>query len=614
MEHFDNLTHDVNSVTAILDCIGDAISILDRNFKILFQNRAHKDRMGDHNGEPCYKAYHGRTSACEGCPVAVAFEDEKTHRAVRTRQTARGARYVEVTASPLKLKNSAGDDISASVEIVRDITERVAAERQRDESKKMLEDITHGISESILLLAKDRKILWANDAAKRQMGQNVIGEFCYKATHRRDCPCNTYEEPCPLYGSQVYEAPMFVEHTHYDDDGNRFVVEVGAYPVKNESAKVERFVHISRDITERKRAEEALKKYRDHLENLVGRRTAELYESEKRYRLLFENAGDGIFIIDAEGKNAGKIAAANEAAAKMHGYSLMEILELSMGDLHCPGDAKPVSERIGLILKGQWLKAETMHRRKDGVFFPVEISAGLFEQGGHKYIIAIDRDITARKKTEEKIRASLTEKEILLKELYHRTKNNMQVICSLLSLESMAAGDSGLQRVFKETQSRIRAMSLVHERLYKSRDLSNLDIKEYIEDLSGALLESYRDNGDAVRLILDAESLPLSIDLATPCRLIINELLSNSLKYAFPGGRKGEIRIALHKDGNGGIVLTYSDNGVGLPEGLDPRKTKTLGLRLINKLVSGQLKGRLEVRQAGGTEFQINFSRRQQGQ
>ncbi len=366
-------------------------------------------------------------------------------------------------------------------------------------------------------------------------------------------------------------------------------------------------VLLYQDIIRRRQAEEALDKYRQHLEQLVERRTAELLEVEKRYRLLFENARDAIFIIDAEGRDAGKIAAANETAEKMHGYTIAELLKMTIRDVDSSRDEKLSPERLELILQGERLKAEIKHRRRDGTIFPVEISSGIFDQGGHRYAFAIERDITERKKAEEKIKASLAEKEILLKEIYHRTRNNMQVISGLLNLASMSIGDSGLKQVFKETQDRIMAMALVHEKLYKSKDLSNLDMKEYIEDLSAAVMESYRANAERVSLKIAAERIPLSIDLVVPCGLIINELLSNSLKYAFPGRRQGEIGIAVHKKGEE-MELVYADNGVGLPEGFDIKKTRTLGLRLVNNLVSGQLKGQLQVHRKNGTEYRINFN------
>ncbi|MDA8387437.1 MAG: PAS domain S-box protein, partial [Nitrospiraceae bacterium] len=541
------------------------------------------------------------------CPIAKVFEDGQTHRSVRGNKSGKGPRYLEVVASPLKAGNSEGGEITAAVETVRDITERVVALRQMEESQKMLEGIANGISESILLLTTDRKILWANAAAKRQAGRDITGEFCHRVTHRRESPCGANGEPCPLSDLQVYEAPRFVEHAHHDCNGGKTVLEVGAYPLKNEAGEIDKFIHISRDITERKQVEEALKKYRDHLEEQVRKRTAELTASQKRYRLLFETASDAILIIDAE-DDEGKIVDANEAAARMHGYTIEELLKLDIGDVDSPEEAGRHPGRRGLMLKGQRMQAELMHRRKDGAVFPVEISANAFEQGGRKYILAIERDITERRKVEDRIRAAIEEREILLKELHHRTKNNMQVISSLLQLQFMSCGDSRLHQIFEDTQSRINAMSLVHERLYRSKELSRLDMARYIADLSMALMKGYLKDAANVSVKLEVDGIPLPLEFAIPCGLVINELLTNSLKYAFPGQREGEIRIALHKHGEDEIRLLFSDNGVGLPEGLDLKDAKTLGLKLVRTLVTGQMQGKLEVSRENGTTFAISFS------
>jgi PAS domain S-box-containing protein len=492
--------------------------------------------------------------------------------------------------------------------------DRVAAERQRNESQKMLEDISNGISESILLLTKDRKILWANDAAKKQAGQNITGEFCYKATHHIESPCNEHGRHCrcPLSDLEVYEAPRFVEHVHFDKKGNKIFVEVGAYPIKNETGEVYRFVHISRDVTERKQAEEALKRYREHLEEQVKERTAKFAESEERFRLAMLGANDGLWDWNLKTDECYY----SPRWKSMLGYAGDEIEprgRAGISLLH-PEDRDSAMAFHKAFLEGRDDKYEIEFRmrHKDGHYINILSRAFLItdDRGSPLRLIGTHVDITDRKKAEERIRASLAEKEVLLKELHHRTKNNMQVISSLLNLQAMSIEDSWLQEAFEETRNRIKAMSLVHELLYKSKDISNLDVKEYIEDFSRALMKGYLEDPAKVSLKLDVQSIPLSIEMAIPCGLVINELLTNSLKYAFPGDRRGEIRIALHETGAGEMSLVYSDNGVGFPDGLDVSKTKTLGLRLVNDLASERLKGKLQVRQDKGTEFQITFGRK----
>jgi two-component sensor histidine kinase len=212
-----------------------------------------------------------------------------------------------------------------------------------------------------------------------------------------------------------------------------------------------------------------------------------------------------------------------------------------------------------------------------------------------------------RKRAEEQVKASLAEKEVLLKEIHHRVKNNLQVISSLLKLQSQHLDDKQAEEIFKECQNRVKSMALVHEKLYQSRDLAKIDFAEYVHNLVAHVFRSYPTSLGNVGLKVNVDTISFSIDLAIPLGLLINELVSNCLKHAFPDERKGEIRVDLHLDGRDGYVLTVSDNGVGFPEGVDFQKTETLGLQLVNTL-AGQLGGAVEVLRNGGTEFRITFS------
>jgi PAS domain S-box-containing protein len=219
-------------------------------------------------------------------------------------------------------------------------------------------------------------------------------------------------------------------------------------------------------------------------------------------------------------------------------------------------------------------------------------------------------DITEKKLAIDKIKASLKEKELLLREVHHRVKNNMQVISSLLSLQSDQVKDSQYADIFNDTKNRVKTMSLVHEKLYMSEDLTSVDFNDFIKDLSQGLFSVYKASAQHISLTIDAEDVFLKIDTAIPCGLVINELLSNSLKHAFPGGRKGEINVYLGKilvEGKNMYDLVISDNGVGIPEGIDIRETKTLGLPLITTLVERQLRGTLDLDRTKGTKFHIRF-------
>lgn len=246
------LLHDSSALQSIIGSIGDAVSIQDTDWKVLFQNDAHKKLHGDHVGEYCYKAFRGRESACEGCPVAMAFQVNSVHSEIKTWNTGQGVMYTEMTASPIKNKEGV---IVAGIKVARNITDRVKANESLSETRQMLKDIAQGITESILLISTDYKVLWANEAALQQTGldaSEIVGSSCYQATHDRDSPCAPPNDPCPVRSLLETGKPGTAEHEHHDKNGNKIYVEVSAYPVKDDAGNIVRFVHISKDITERK--------------------------------------------------------------------------------------------------------------------------------------------------------------------------------------------------------------------------------------------------------------------------------------------------------------------------------------------------------------------------
>lgn len=215
-------------------------------------------------------------------------------------------------------------------------------------------------------------------------------------------------------------------------------------------------------------------------------------------------------------------------------------------------------------------------------------------------------EIGERRRAEEQIKASLKEKEVLLKEIHHRVKNNLQVISSLLNLQVDYVDDPRVQEIFLESQNRVRSMALVHESLYRSHNLARIDLSEYIRNLASFLFNSYRARGGQITLDVQAEDVTLAIDAAVPCGLMLNELISNTLKHAFPNGRPGQIRIRLHKDEARQIHLVVADNGIGFPADFNLQNSTSLGMQLVNTLVN-QLGGTLNIHRQEGTEFRITF-------
>jgi len=216
-------------------------------------------------------------------------------------------------------------------------------------------------------------------------------------------------------------------------------------------------------------------------------------------------------------------------------------------------------------------------------------------------------DITQRKQAEEQIKATLKEKEVLLREIHHRVKNNMQIVSSLLRLQSRYTKDKQILDIFKASQSRIESMAFIHEKLYQSKDLTRIDFTDYVNTLVRNLFTTYGVSTARIKLNIDIKHVSLPLDKAIPCGLIINELVSNSLKYAFPANKQGEIKIALHPTNENELELIVSDNGISMPEDIDFRNTESLGLHLVTILAKDQLRGKIKLNRTGGTEFKIKF-------
>jgi PAS domain S-box-containing protein len=301
----------------------------------------------------------------------------------------------------------------------------------------------------------------------------------------------------------------------------------------------------------------------------------------------------------------------NRAAERLYGYDAAEVIGKS-AELFVPSNYREERERrLARVRQGEAVvMEETVHRRRDGTDIDVSMTISPIRDAAGNVIglSKIVRDVTPAKREERLVRASLREKELMLQEIHHRVKNNLQVISSILFLEGRQLNDPRLDAVLTEANHRIQSIALVHERLYRSADMASVDFDEFLRNLFRFLLRTYGVEPDRITLRLDAGQVRLSVDDAVPCALIADELISNCLKHAFPGGRRGHIDVALRQVNGRRYLLEVCDDGVGLPPGLDFRNPPTLGLRLVGSLAS-QLGGDLQVARNRGACIQVRFNR-----
>jgi PAS domain S-box-containing protein len=339
----------------------------------------------------------------------------------------------------------------------------------------------------------------------------------------------------------------------------------------------------------------------------ITKKDIKLRESEEKFRSVSDSAVDGIITTDTDGK----IVLFNTSLKNIFGYGNDELKDeqvtMLMPDKYKTNFMDNLEkfkstgnhERAGKTF-------ETIGLKKDGTEFPFEISIATWGSKDHKFTTSIIRDVTERKNTEKQLLKSLNEKEMLLKEIHHRVKNNLMIISSLLNLQSRYIKDEESKNIFKESQNRTRSMALIHERLYQSTDLKRIDFGDYIQTLANELFHTYVMDTSLIKLNVDVDNVMLDINTSIPLGLIVNELVTNSLKHAFPPGKTGEINIKFDTTDTK-YQLLVKDNGIGFPKDIDYKNTETLGLRLVTSLTE-QIDGEIEFSNSPGTSFKIIFT------
>jgi two-component system, sensor histidine kinase PdtaS len=307
----------------------------------------------------------------------------------------------------------------------------------------------------------------------------------------------------------------------------------------------------------------------------------------------------------------GRVVMINAHAEVAFGYSGNEILGWPIEQLvtqRVPGRTPPVHLPF---LVNAWSAPtgdghELYASHKDGHDFLVEVGQSRIETNDGPLVILGITDISERRQEAARIRAALTEKDILLGEIHHRVKNNLQIVCSLLDLQAARVSDQATRDLLRDSQNRIHSMALIHQTSYGSTDFESVDFAQFSETLLSLLIRSYGIDANRIAIHVDVEPLRLPIDVAVPCGLVVNELITNAFKHAFANRDHGEIRIALTRLIGNEVLLSVSDNGVGLPDQVDTRTTETIGLQLVH-LLALQLDGEITIHRSNPTRFSLRF-------
>ena len=469
-------------------------------------------------------------------------------------------------------------------ELQREASGREKSEQALRQSEQRVRSIIESALDAIVTIDGDGKITGWNPEAVRVFGfshDEAIGHPlaeliippAFREAHRAGL-----QRLRETGESRILNRRL--ELTALRKNGETFPVELAISPLK--SAHGEEFCAFIRDLSERKR-------------------------HENRFRLVVESAPNAIIMKDA----SGAIVLANAQAERLFGYTRAELLALRIEDLlperfraRHPGFRQEYMAHPSVRSLG--VGRDLFALNKDGVEVPVEIGLTPISAPDGQFVLASIIDISERKRAEDAIRASLREKEMLLKEVHHRVKNNLQIVSSLLNLQSNQVSHPEAVVALSESRNRIRTMALVHEKLYQAEKIGTLDLAEYARVLANELFSLYASETANFAMDFALTPLEIGIETAIPCALIVNELLSNVFKYAFPDGRRGIARVELAHEGEM-IRFSVRDNGVGFPPGFVIAESVTLGLQLVSDLAK-QLGGSFHVEsQPGQTHCRVLF-------
>lgn len=491
-----------------------------------------------------------------------------------------------------------------------DITETKRIQQELQEREENYKSLIEHTPDGILIHDEKGETIFANPAALKMIGVASLDDAKEK---------NLFGYVLPEYHDKIRgrkgemqdgkDAP-FMEIKIKRVDGKIIEVETKTNRINYHGTKaVEVVLHdfslqrqLEREQMRYQLEEESNRELKREIASHIRTRQR-LNANQKYIRLLIDSSLDMIFACD----ESGKITEFNTAAQKTFGYKPEEVMQKHISILYADTGH---SERIGdLIFEDGNFMGEAEHIKKNKETFPAYISASLLKNDKGEIIgtMSISRDITRIKEAEEQLKKSVHEKEILLKEIHHRVKNNMQVISSILKLQSAYVKDKKTVELLEECRNRISSMAFIHASLYLTKDFTNINFADYVSNIAGNLQQSYVSKDKKVLLKIDVPKVNLHIDDAIPCGLIINELLSNSFKYAFQKMKRGTVGISV-KVKKENIILAIWDNGSGFPKNIDYKNTASLGLQLVNSLseqIGGKIK--MESKKDKGTQYIIAF-------
>jgi len=468
------------------------------------------------------------------------------------------------------------------VSIHSDITERKVAELALRQSEEKNRRILSRSIDGFFVSDLQGRFVEANDSYCRMVGYPIdeLKKMVIMDVEANESPAETAEhiKQVMLSGHERFETK------HYHKDGHVVELEMSA---NFDNSLNELFFVFVRDITDRKLAQ------------------ANLKASEERYRLLTENSVEAIWQFSL----AGTIDFINAAGAKMLGYEQDEMKEMHFSVLLSQEWLARGEEVVARVLGGQVVQDEIFVKHKHGHDFPVSFTlAPIQKEGRILGASGIARDITEkRREEEEELRKSLAEKESLLKEIHHRVKNNMQIVSSLLFLQGQNTDNPEVHSVIQDSRNRVRTMGLIHEKLYQTKNLARVDFDDYLKTLTSYLVETFSRPACKLEISVLVEDIYLSVDTAIPCGLIINELVTNSMKYGSLVSCPCKIKVSMTRLADGRLLLSVADNGPGLPAGFNPQASGTLGLNLVSSLAK-QLGASLEFRNDNGLVCDLTFA------